>query len=588
MRRQGAARNYESNAGAGRELAEHSLHVLRGDRVPERRVAVRDDPPRHEGETRQALDVGRPGNDGLAEHRGRRRVCRACPTNRRRTGGAERRPVPERAVPRVPGAGRHGRRERPDGSAPVLRERRQRPARGRRAPQRRRRTRGPPGTRSATDHGGRRGSGPGREPGHGRRTANQVGALLGIALERLQRGARRYAVVRIPVSLTLWRVTVQVATADGHETTFAVAVHADTEENARMVAAATILAQALGRAPARPLPGRRATEDAAAPRDDRVAPDHRLAERQDDAPLGLRAGQVAARRVRPGQAPTAAPGGRSCGGVGTRGRPTPASRPPRPATRPGRRPATQPLRPRPGAPQRDAVEARASPRAPPAVTALQESSAVLGGAADATGTGVPRAARTADARALRPAQRRGTRAGPPARGPAAARPRPGHAAPRTPARAGARYAPHARRCARPRPPPPPSGRRSPDRPRPPPRRSRRRAAESHGQGTRTGARHGTRRSRQRAPARRSTGASAARQAPTRGSGGRTAATARHGPAAVAGGPGHRRPGLSARERSAAPPGRRGSRGPDPPRSSGTPMPARASSRPRTASLTGPA
>ena len=73
-----------------------------------------------------------------------------------------------------------------------------------------------------------------------------------------------------------------------------------------------------------------------------------------------------------------------------------------------------------------------------------------------------------------------------------------------------------------------------------------------------------------------------------GSGGRTAAMARHGPAAVAVGPGHRRPGLSAPEPSVAPPGRRGSRGPDPPRSRGTPTPAHASSRPRTATPSGPA
>ena len=36
----------------------------------------------------------------------------------------------------------------------------------------------------------------------GRRTADPVGALLGSALERLQRGSRRYATVPIPASLT--------------------------------------------------------------------------------------------------------------------------------------------------------------------------------------------------------------------------------------------------------------------------------------------------------------------------------------------------------------------------------------------------
>ena len=106
---------------------------------------------------------------------------------------------------------------------------------------------------------------------HGGRTANPIGALLGIALERLRRGARRYAAVRIPVSLTPSRVTARVATADGHEATIAVDVHTDTEENAKTVAAATILAQALGGGTARSLPGEPATEDAAAPRDDRVA-----------------------------------------------------------------------------------------------------------------------------------------------------------------------------------------------------------------------------------------------------------------------------------------------------------------------------
>ena len=101
---------------------------------------------------------------------------------------------------------------------------------------------------------------------HGRHTTNPVGALLGIALDRLRRGPRRYASVRIPASLTPWRVSAQVATADGHETTLAVDIDADTLENAKTVAAATILTQALGGATARPLPGRRATEDAAAPR----------------------------------------------------------------------------------------------------------------------------------------------------------------------------------------------------------------------------------------------------------------------------------------------------------------------------------
>ena len=66
-------------------------------------------------------------------------------------------------------------------------------------------------------------------------------------------------------------MTARVATADGHETTVVVDVHVDPQENAKTVDAAAVLAQALGGATARPLPGRRATKDAAAPRDDRKA-----------------------------------------------------------------------------------------------------------------------------------------------------------------------------------------------------------------------------------------------------------------------------------------------------------------------------
>ena len=227
-------------------------------------------------------------------------------------------------------------------------------------------------------------------------------------------------------------------------------------------------------------------------------PDRRLEERQDDAPLGLRASQVAARRVRHGPAPMAEPGGRIPKRTRAReGAPAPASpghghgRGQRRSRRGGGRAGHGPTRPWP----------RTSPRAPRAVTALPAGPAGQGGAADATGnrraprhtnngcTSSPSGAGTA---ALDPAPRREDR-----------QPRrhvPGTWRHERPHQRRPIRAPRHDRCARPPPPPPPGGRRSPDRSRRRPCRPRRRAAGGHGQGSRTRARHGTQRSRERAPA----------------------------------------------------------------------------------------
>ena len=251
--------------------------------------------------------------------------------------------------------------------------------------------------------------------------------------------------------------------------------------------------------------------------------------------------------------------------------------------RPGPRPPTQPLWPRPGAPRRDAGVARASPRAPPPVTELPQSSVVPGGPADATGTGAPRSARTADSRARRPARRSGTRSGP-----------------RRDDREPRGHVPGARRhvCPHPR------------RPIRAPRhddaldrgRRLREVAVAAGTGhvharvarsdelpgvtdrkPRTGARHRTRRSRESASA-----SQRWRGGGTAGADDRLSRTNSSDGSPRTRGSGQRTRLLSTRAQRAAPPGRRGSRGPDPPRSSGTPMPGHASSRPRTASPTGPA
>ena len=85
----------------------------------------------------------------------------------------------------------------------------------------------------------------------GGRPGREVAILLGIALERLKRQPRRYAAVRIPKRLRPWRVTARIPCTGG-EASVTVDVRSDCEENARTVAASTVLAETLGRATARP------------------------------------------------------------------------------------------------------------------------------------------------------------------------------------------------------------------------------------------------------------------------------------------------------------------------------------------------
>ena len=145
-----------------------------------------EDRPRHEGETRQTLDVGRPGDDRLVGHRGRRRglACRA--EEETAHGGPPNtglfRNAPFRECPELGAAdGGNGRTAAlrcfaNDGSGLLVAELYPSDV----ADHEDHRAHAEPLTTEAD-------AALARERAHagGRRTADQVGALIGIALERL-------------------------------------------------------------------------------------------------------------------------------------------------------------------------------------------------------------------------------------------------------------------------------------------------------------------------------------------------------------------------------------------------------------------
>ena len=245
-----------------------------GDRVPERRVAVRDDRPGHEGETRRALDVGRLGDDGLVapEAVGRAwragsRTPRTAGTAGRRRSGASRTTVAAGSWPACTPAtslatrttGHTESHSRPRPTRPWL--------------------------------------GSGRTQAEGA-PPNQVGALLGIALERLQHGPRGYAAVPIPAMP-------HVLARDGagrHGRRPRDDRRGRTRTRRRSLRPPS--SPGARRRQGRPLPGRRATDDAAPPRDDSEAPtagwkSGRMTRRSASAPRRWRRGVSTTGRRRP-------------------------------------------------------------------------------------------------------------------------------------------------------------------------------------------------------------------------------------------------------------------------------------------------